>query len=448
LKVTRDGRRINVDVRSDGDGLVSHAGSALLAQVADKTGLTRALSSELAPLQMRAGSHDRGRVIRDLAVMLADGGDCLSDLGAVRDQAVLFGDVASHATAFRVIDQIASDPNGLGWLRAAHARARARVWKLAGAPKQLTIDLDATLLGAHSEKEGAAGNFKGGFGFHPLLAYGDQTGEALAGELRPGNAGANSAADQIQVAQQALEQIPVEHIESIELLLRIDSAGASHELLDWCREARIGYSVGYDLTETIRAAILKIPDEDWVVAVDQDGSQRPNGQVCEITELLDLESWPAGSRVLVRRERAHPGAQLTFTDHDGHRFQAILTDQPGPGIAAIERDHRARARVEDHIRNDKDTGLRNLPFRDFEHNRVWLELVRLAHDLLVWTQRLLLSGELAKAEPKRLRYRLLHVAARLAFHARTATLRLQASWPWAGELAAAFARLKALPALA
>lgn len=446
MRVTRDGRQINVDVRADGDGLVSHAGSALLAQVADKTGLTRALSAELVGLQRRVGSHDRGRVVRDLAVMLADGGDCLADLGALGDQAVLFGEVASTATAFRVIDQIARDPHGLGWLRAAHARARARVWQLAGAPERLTIDLDATLIGSHSEKEGAAGNFKGGYGFHPMLAYADETGESLASELRPGNAGANTAADQITVAEQALEQIPSEHIETIELLLRVDSAGASHELLDWCRQARIRFSVGYDLTETVRAAIVQIPEDAWVCALDQAGDQRPNGQVCEITGRLDLQGWPAGSRVLVRRERAHPGAQLTFTNHDGHRFQAILTDQPGP-VAELERDHRARARVEDHIRNDKDTGLRNLPFRDFEHNRVWLALVGIAHDLLCWTRRLLLTGELAKAEPKRLRYRLLHIAARLAFHARTATLRLPANWPWAQELAGAFARLKALPPL-
>lgn len=446
MKVTHDGRQINVDVTADGQGLVSHAGTALLSQVADKTGLTRALSRVLEPLQLRAGSHDRGRVIRDLAVMLADGGDCLADLGAVRDQAPLFGQVASGSTAFRVIDQIASHPAGLESLRAAHARARARAWELAGAPERLTIDLDATLIGSHSEKEGAAGNFKGGYGFHPMLAYADETGESLASELRPGNAGANTAADQIAVAEQAIEQIPTEHIETIELLLRVDSAGASHELLDWCRDARIRFSVGYDLTETVRAAIVQIPEHAWVGAQDQTGAERPNGQVAEITERLDLQGWPAGSRVLVRRERAHPGAQLTFTDHDGHRFQAILTDQPGP-VAELERDHRARARVEDHIRNDKDTGLRNLPFRDFEHNRVWLELVRIAHDLLCWTQRLLLTGELAKAEPKRLRYRLLHVAARLAFHARTATLRLQANWPWAHDLANAFTRLKALPAL-
>jgi len=425
--------------------LVSHAGSALLARVADKAGLTRALSVALSEPGLRAGSHDRGRVIRDLAVMLADGGDCLSDLGAVGDQAALFGPVASTSTAFRMIDRIASTPGLLDALRSAHARARERVWELAGAPSRLTIDLDATLIASHSEKEGAAGNFKHGYGFHPMLAYADQTGEALAGELRPGNAGANTAADQIIVAEQALAQIPAARIEDIEILLRVDSAGACHDLLDWCREGRIAFSVGYDLTETVRTAILDIPDQDWVCSLDQDDTERPNGQVCEITDNLDLETWPAGSRVLVRRERAHPGAQLTFTDHDGHRFQAILTDQTGE-IAAIERDHRGRARVEDHIRNDKDTGLENLPFRDFEHNRVWLEIVRLAHDLIAWTQRLLLSGELAKAEPKRLRYRLLHVAARLAFHARAARLHLQATWPWASDLAAAFARLKALPA--
>jgi len=444
LKVTHAGRQITVEVTPDGDGLVSHAGSALLAGVAGKTGLTRALSRVLGVVRQRRGHHDPGQVITDLAVMLADGGDCLADLQAVRDQAPLFGQVASSSTAFRLVDAIASDPDGLARLRTAHARARSRAWKLAGAPSELTIDLDATLIWSHSEKEGAAGNFKGGYGFHPMLAYADETGEALGGELRPGNAGANTAADQIAVAGQALEQIPAEHIEQIELLLRVDTAGATHELLDWAREGRIRYSVGYDLSDAVRAAIIQTADHDWVSALDQDGGQRRNGQVVEITQQLNLAGWPQGSRVIVRRERPHPGAQLSFTDHDGYRFQAILTDQAGD-VSVLERRHRARARVEDHIRNDKDTGLRNLPFRDFEHNRVWLALVLIAHDLIAWTQRLLLTGELARVEPKRLRYRLLHVAARLAFHARTATLRLQASWPWATELAAAFARLKALP---
>ena len=446
MKVQRDGREFTVDVTADGAGLVSHAGSALLAQVAEKTGLSRALSRGLGPLRRRRGGHDPGRLVRDLAVMLADGGDCLADLRALRDQPALFGRVASDATAFRVIDQIASEPDGLDRLRAAHARARAQAWRLAGAPAGLTIDLDATLITSHSEKEGAAGTFKRGFGFHPLLAYADQTGEAMAGMLRPGNTAANTAIDQIAVAEEAIQQIPVQHIEQIDLLLRVDSAGATHALLDWCREARIRYTVGYDLTEQARAAILALPDHAWAPAVDQDGSERANGQVAEITDLLDLGRWPAGSRVILRRERPHPGAQLSFTDIDGHRFQAILTDQTDPDIALLERRHRARARVEDHIRNDKDTGLRNLPFRTFSHNEIWLQLVLIAHDLITWTQRLLLTGELARCEPKRLRYRLLHVAARLAISGRKARLRLQATWPWARDLAAAFQRLSALPA--
>ena len=226
------------------------------------------------------------------------------------DQAVLFGATASPSTAFRVIDRIASSPGLLDGLREAHALARGRVWELAGAPGRVTIDLDATLITAHSEKDVAAGTFKGGYGFAPMLAYCDETGEALAAELRPGNAGANNAADQIAVAQEAIWQIPAEHRQTIEIALRVDSAGACHPLLDWARENRIGFSVGYDLTETVRQAILEIPDTDWESALDQDGEERPNGQVCEVTEHLDLHTWPAGCRVLVRKERAHPGAQL------------------------------------------------------------------------------------------------------------------------------------------
>ena len=228
--------------------------------------------------------------------------------------------------------------------------------------------------------------------------------------------------------------------------MRADSAGATHELLDFCREHRLRYTVGYELTDPVRAAILKLPEDAWIAALASDGSERENGQIAEITTSLDLTAWPTGSRVIVRRERAHPGAQLSFTDHDGHRFQGVLTDQPDPDIQVLERRQRERAHAETQIRNDKDTGLRNLPFRDYEHNRVWLMLVGIAHDLLAWTQRLLLTGELARAEPKRLRYRLLHVGARLAFHARKATLRIDAQWPWADALVAAFTRAHALTA--
>ena len=446
MRVQRDGRSVTVEVTSDGEGLVSHAGSALLAQIADKTGLTQALSLRLADIKQRRSGHDPGRVVRDLAVMLADGGDCLADLGAVRDQDALFGRVASDSTAFRVVDRIASTPGLHDALGDAHARAREHVWRMIGAPDRITIDVDATLVTSHSEKEGAAGTYKGGYGFHPLMAYCDETGEALAAILRPGNAGSNTAADHIAVIEHALAQVPAALIETIEIVVRTDSAGATHAVMEFCREHRLRYSAGYDLTDEVRDAILKIPEDAWIAAIAIDGTPRENGQIAEITDLLDLTAWPTGSRVIVRRERAHPGAQLSFTDHDGHRFQALLTDQTDPDIQVLERRQRERAHAEDHIRNDKDTGLRNMPFRDFEHNRVWLMLTRLAHDLIVWAQRLLLTDELARCEPKRLRYRLLHVAARLAFHARKATLRIHSTWPWAQALVDAFGRLNALPA--
>jgi hypothetical protein len=448
LRVMRDGRSVTVEVTADGAGLVSHVGTVLLARVADRLGLTRALSVGLAGIKQRRRGHDPGSVIRDLAVMLADGGECVSDLGAVREQDALFGEVASDSTAFRTVSRIASEPGMLGALRAAHAQARARFWELSGAPGRLTIDVDATLITAHSEKEKAAGNYKHGYGFHPLGAYADETREALAMLLRPGNAGSNTAVDHVTVIDRSLAQIPDAQLEMIEILIRADSAGATHATADHCQRCDLRFSFGYELTEQVRAAILQTPDDAWIPALEQDDTKRTNGQVVELTDRVELSCWPVGSRVIVRRERPHPGAQLSFTDHDGYRFQAILTDQTDPNITILERRHRQRARVEDRIRDDKDTGLSKLPFKQFAMNEVWLEIVMLAHDLLVWTQALCLDGELAKAEPKRLRYRLLHITGRLAFSGRRGKLHLPATWPWTETLKAAFAKLTTLPAAA
>jgi hypothetical protein len=446
LRVQRDGRSFTVDVSADGDGLVSHAGAALLAEVADRVGLTQELSRALAGVRERRGRHDPGRVIRDLAVMLADGGDCLSDLRAVRDQQPLFGPVASDSTAFRLVDRIADDPGLLDAVRTARARARARAWGLGVRPERIVIDIDATLIGAHTEKEGAAVNFKGTFGFHPLLAYLDESREALAGMLRPGNAAAHGAQAQIEVLEQALEQLPLDVVADLrtEIVMRIDSAGAASDLCQAAQDAKIGFLVGFDVFKAVQTAILSLPESAWSPALRQDGEQRDGAQVSEITELIDLKPWPKNSRVIIRRERPHPGAQLTFTDHDGHRFQATLTDLTGDAVE-IERLHRGRANAEDRIRAAKQTGLDNLPFREFDLNAVWMELSLIAQDLIAWTQQLALDAELAICEPKALRYRLLHTAGRLAFHARRAILRLQASWPWAHQLAAAFQRLQALP---
>ena len=446
MRVKRGGRDVKVEVRADGQGLLSHAGAGLIAETADRLGLTSALDRALGDLFERTPTHSPGGVVRDLAVMLADGGEALCDLGTVRDQQALFGPVASDATAYRLIERIAADPEALERIGAARAEARARAWRRGARPRLIEIDLDATLLGAHSDKEGAAGNYKGGFGFHPMLAYLDGSEEALAGRLRPGNAGANTAADKIAVLDAALAQLPKRVAAREAILVRADSAGATHELVDFCRDGRLRFSVGFDLTEPIRDAILALGDDAWMPAICQDGVPRDDGAwVAEITEALDLSSWPTDSRVIMRREVPHPGAQLSFTDHDGHRFQAILTDEPDTDIAYLEARHRGHARVEDRIKAGKDCGMAKLPFRDYAMNAVWLELSLIAQDLLTWTKALAVDGELARSEAKRLRHRLLHVAGRLAFHARQAILHLDRDWPWARELATAFQRLAALP---
>jgi hypothetical protein len=387
-------------------------------------------------------------VLRDLAVLLADGGDCLSDLAVLRDQPVLFGPVASTPTAWRVVERAASDPDGLARLRAARAHARSRAWAAGGDPdvELLIIDADATLVLAHSDaKEGAAGTYKHTFGFAPLLAYldrGHAPGEPLAGILRPGNAPAGATADLIELVDLAVAQLPADERP---VLVRSDSAGGTSKLARHLRERGIGFTLGMQIDAHVREAILAQPEHAWTPAVELDGQARDGAEVAELTGWIDLGNWPQGTRVLCRREDAHPGAQLRFTDHDGHRFQVFLTDQPDLDIAQLELRHRQRARVEDRIRAAKATGLANLPFDRWRRNQVWLELVLAAQDLTCWTQALLLAGPLARAEPKTLRYRLLHVAARIVCHARRLILRLQASWPWAPELARAFARLRALP---
>jgi hypothetical protein len=320
-------------------------------------------------------------------------------------------------------------------------RAGARGSSAQG-PSRSCLDIDATLITAHSDKERAAGNYKGGFGFHPLLCYLDRSEEALAAILRPGN-GSNTAVDQIDCVDQALEQLPPAVLEEAELLLRGDSAALCHDLLDHLNERGIRFSVGMDMTEDVRQAVLQIADEDWVAAIWADGAERERAFVAELS--LDLSRWPEGARAICRRERAHPGAQLSLIDTDGWRHQVFMTDQQGDDIAKLDLSHRGHARVEDRIRCAKQTGLENLPFRDFQRNEVWLELSLIAQDLIAWTKPLSLAGELASAEPKRLRYRVFHQAGRIARSGRRTTLRLERSWPWAKALVEAFARIRALP---
>jgi hypothetical protein len=433
-----------VEVTADGEGLVSHAGVALLVELADRVGLTGALSAAMVETRERRSAHDPGRVLRDVAVMLADGGDCVTDLDAYRPQGRLFGEPASETTTHRVLKSV--DGRSLDRIRAARAEARARVWDAGARPETITLDIDATLLSAHSDKELAAGTYKHGYGFHPLGCWLDETGEALAAILRPGNAGSNTAEDHFTVLGLALAQLPAEDLDR-EILVRCDIGGATHAFTADCREAGIRFSVGYAVDETARQAILALAQAAWVQAIDADGAERDGAWVAELTAQLDLSAWPQGTRLICRRERPHPGAQFTIFDEHGYRYTCFLTDQPDHDIAKLELRHRRRARVEDKIRTGKDTGMRNLPHHAFEHNQTWLELSLIAQDLLCWTRLTCLTGELATAEPKRLRHRLLHVAGKVIRHSRRTQLKLDRDWPWSTALAAAFTRLRSIPAL-
>jgi hypothetical protein len=318
----------------------------------------------------------------------------------------------------------------------------------------LVIDLDASIVVCHSEKELAAPTFKKTFGYHPMLAFCDNTGEFLAAALRRGNAGSNTAADHITVLDAALAQLPDAHRHGTPILVRADTAGCTREFLAHIRSRRDDavsseFSVGWAIRDKERTAIGAIPKTMWTDAIDADGGHRDGAGLAEITGVLPaaaLAGYPAGTRVIVRRERPHPGAQLdAFEERDGWRYTAFATDTALGQLAHLDARHRAHARVEDRIRCAKDTGLDRFPSRSFAINQAWLAVVMLAVDLIAWTQHLLLHGDLARAEPKTLRYRLLHVAARLTRGQRRRWLRIQRSWPWAHDLAAAFARLAALP---
>jgi hypothetical protein len=441
LKVIGSASFGTVDVVADGTGLSSRAGSVLLALTAQRLGLTDGLSGSLAGTRQRCSAHDPGRVLCALAVMAADGGRCVSDLAVLAGQPALFGNLASVATARRVVLSIGRAE--IDGVRRARALARERAWKAGTAPGRVILDFDATPISIHSEKELAAGHYKGGFGFNPLLATCGR--EILAGVLRPGNAGTNNAEDHLDVLELALEQLPESALDG-EILARSDSAGASHAFASGCRECRIRFSLGYAINQALREQILALPEDAWTPAVNQDGQPRDGAWVAELTGLVNLDSWPEGTRLICRRERPHPGAQLSFTDLDGHRFQCFITDQPDPDIAELEATHRQHAEVEDRVKTLKACGAGHLPFQSFQANTAWFELALTAHDILVWTQQLLLDGEHAISEPKRLRYRILHVAGQITRHARRTTLHLPADWPWSAAILRAFKRLHTLPA--
>lgn len=446
-----------------GTSIVSQAGAVLLLRTAEKTGLTSALSGSLSPWRKPLAIHDPAKVILDLAISLAIGGDCLADIAVLREQPAVFGRVASDPTVSRTIDALAAQPAAaLSAINTARAQARKTAWAAAGehAPDHdissenpLVIDLDATLVTAHSEKESARPTYKRGFGHHPLLAFVDHgrggTGEPLSALLRPGNAGSNTVADHKAVINAALAQLPFasEYRVGRKVLVRTDGAGGTHGLIEYLEKRRLSYSVGFTLNTTLAGLIDQIPTAGWTQAYNADRMPREGAWVAELTDMADLSGWPDGLRLIVRKERPHPGAQLRFTDIDGLRITAFVTNTKRGQLADLELRHRQRARCEDRIRNSKDTGLTNLPLHDFGQNEIWLAIVGLATELTAWMQMLALTGHQARRwEPKRLRLRLFSVAARVSRHARRTWLRLSAQAPWSELVAHGLARLKDLPA--
>lgn len=452
-----------VKVSADGVGVVSHAGVGMLRECAELTGLSAQVTATLADTYRGPWTYEPGAVFADLAVAVADGADCIDGVGqACGDREHVFGPAASTTTMWRLVDE-RIDAKHLPGIRAAHAHARAAAWAAGAAPAAgqcLHLDIDATITIDHSDdKEQAAPTWKKTFGHHPLLVFLDRPeiadGEALAGLLRRGNAGSNTAADHVTVLGWALASLPLAYRPNPkdpgaqQVLVRCDSAGATHTFATACRTAGVGFSFGYPVDTRVREAVEVLTTaQSWYPAIDSGGGIREGAWVAEATSLVPMTGWPAGTRLILRKERPHPGAQLRFTDADGHRVTAFITDTaPGvvPGqLAGLELRHRQHARVEDRIRQAKATGLRNLPCHRAQANTAWLEIIMTATDLVAWTKLIGFNDHpnLATCEISTFRYRVLHVAARVTRGARQIRLRIDTTWRWATAISQAWQRLR------
>jgi hypothetical protein len=434
----------------------------MLRELADLTGLSTQVTAALADTYRGPWIYAPGDVFGDLVAAVADGADCIDGVGQrCGDREHVFGPAASTTTMWRLVDE-RIDAAHLPGVRAGRAAARSAAWAAGAAPPAgwLHLDVDATITIDHSDnKENAAATWKKTWGHHPLLVFADRPeiagGEALAGLLRPGNAGSNTAADHVKVLRWAVESLPQTYRPDPEdpgaqkVLVRSDSAGATHSFAEACRAAGVGFSFGYAVDARVRDATdtLNISDS-WYPAIDSDGTLRDGAWVAEATSLADMSSWPVGTRLILRKERPHPGAQLRFTDADGHRITAFITDTPAGVVAGqlagLELRHRQHARVEDRIRQLKATGLTNLPFHSFDANAAWLEIILAATDLVAWSKLIGFADQpdLINCEIDTFRYRILHVAARITRSARQTRLRIDATWRWAAAIAHAWHQIR------
>ena len=456
----------NVVVEAGGTQVVGHVGLHALGAFADRLGVGETLSSAVGWAGPGRPVHDRGRVLTQAMLMLSGGGESCADIEALAPQGRLFADVCSDTTLYRTFTQ-SLDETAVRRAREAMAEVRAEVWgripAVTGGGGPVVLDIDASLVEIHSEnKDGAAAHYKGGFGFHPLFCFADATGDTLAGHLRPGNAAANDATDLLAVVDDGVGQLPTDiaaghrpgddpGLVERAVLVRSDSAGGTHVFVDGLRKRNIGFQVVARRQTTVSAAITTANEDPgrWETALDQDGTDSdPAGSglratVCEVTDLVDLSRWPKGTRLIIRRQPLHPGTQTSLLPDLEYRFWGHYTDQAGDPVE-LDRMMRAHAHVEDHIGRLKDSGLERFPFTDLQANQAWLQTVCWAADLVTWFQLLCLTGPLARAKPKRLRWTLWHAPARIITTARRDVVRILDGWPTAPDILAAYRTIAAL----
>ena len=437
-----------------GTQVAAHAGLHALGAFADGIELGEAISDAIAGTTGRLMAHDRGRVMIHLLLTLAGGGESCADIEHLRVERALFPGVCSDSTLYRALREVT--PEVLGAIHEAVGSVRMAMWRRLPAVwnSEGVLDFDASVVHIHSaNKEQAAATYKGNYGFHPLFCFFDGTGEVLSSMLRPGNANANTVEDHLALLDEAIARMPPQFqsghhrgddatLVQRNLTARADSAGCTYGFVAGCRERNVRFAVVARKAPQVHAAVIRASECEalWSPAVLQDGEPRPGAAVAELTAFCDLSQWPAGTRLIVRREPRHPGAQTSLFPSLEYRYWGFYTDREGDPVE-LDRFARAHAHVEDNIARLKDSGLERFPFTRFDANRAWLAAVGLSETLVRWFQLLCLTGDLRCALPKALRWRLWHAPARLIRSGRRTIVRILDAWPDAEAIVGAYGRL-------